>query len=372
MRKILKKAGKILLIVLVVLLLVTYSFMQQATFGKLPSGKRLERIQKSPHYKDGSFQNLETTEMMAPDASYTSMIWKFFNPGPLLEPTVALPVIKTDLKALPEDQPVMVWFGHSSYLLSIDGKKILVDPVFSQRPSPVQYAGSKSFMGTMAYTPADFPDLDLVIITHDHYDHLDYGTIQQLKARTKLFCTALGVGTHLAYWGVDESRIREFDWWEGDTVAPGISLTATPARHFSGRGFTRNKTLWTSFVLKTGGKTIFVGGDSGYDASFKKIGDTFGPFDLAMVECGQYNVYWPYIHMMPEQTIQAAVDLNTKVLLPVHWGKFRLAMHPWKEPIERAIKQAEKQNVKTTTPRIGEVILLNGKLPDTRWWEGYK
>jgi L-ascorbate metabolism protein UlaG (beta-lactamase superfamily) len=372
MRKILK-AGKILLIILAILPVITYFFMQQASFGTHPNGTRLERIQKSPNYKDGTFQNLEKTEMMAPDASYTRLFWKFFtNSDTLVEPVMALPTIKTNLKALPQDQPVMVWFGHSSYLLSIDGKKILVDPVFSQRPSPVQYAGSKSFLGTMVYTPADFPDLDLVIITHDHYDHLDYATIQQLKSKTKLFCTALGVGTHLEHWGIEPDRIREFDWWEGDTVQTGITLTATPARHFSGRGFRRNRTLWASYVLKVGGKTIFIGGDSGYDAAFKNIGETFGPFDIAMVECGQYNVYWPYIHMMPEQTVQAAVDLNTKVLMPVHWGKFRLAMHPWKEPIERAIKQAEKLNVGVTTPQIGEVIHLNGTLPNTKWWENYK
>lgn len=369
MRTILK-AGKVTLIALAILSVVTYLFMQQASFGKLPSGKRLERIEKSPHFKDGSFQNLEKTDMMAPDASYMSILWKYFNADSVLEPVMPLPTIHTDLKTLPEE-PVMIWFGHSTYLLSIGGKKILVDPVFSERPSPVQYAGSKSFLGTMAYTPADFPDLDLVIITHDHYDHLDYATVQQLNDRTKLFCTALGVGTHLAHWGVPEDRIREFDWWEGDTVLPGITITATPARHFSGRGFRRNKTLWASYVLKVAGKTIFIGGDSGYDASFKNIGEKFGPFDIAMVECGQYNVQWPFIHMMPEQTVQAAVDLHTQVLMPVHWGKFRLSLHPWKEPIERAITHAEKLNVKVTTPRIGEVILLDGKLPEDKWWEGY-
>jgi L-ascorbate metabolism protein UlaG (beta-lactamase superfamily) len=366
----LKKILASLLVLIMALVLATTLFMQQKSFGRSPSGARLERIENSPQYKDGSFQNIRKTRLLAEGVSYFSMFRKYFGKGVEgREPSKPLPAIKTDLKKLPEDKPSLTWFGHSSYLLKIGGKKILADPVFSERPSPVQYAGSKSYPGTRIYAPADFPDLDVVVISHDHYDHLDYNSILELDKKTKLFCVPLGVGGHLEYWGIDPKKIREFDWWEGDTVSRGISLTCTPARHFSGRDFSRNKTLWASFVLKTGGYTIFIGGDSGYDESFKAIGDKFGPFDLAMLECGQYDVQWPDIHMMPEETVQASLELQAKALLPVHWAKFTLALHPWKEPIQRAVKHAESLNVNITTPRIGETIFLGEKLPVNRWWD---
>jgi L-ascorbate metabolism protein UlaG (beta-lactamase superfamily) len=273
------------------------------------------------------------------------------------------------LKSLSPDKPTLIWFGHSSYLISVGGKKILADPVFSERASPVQYAGSKNYPGTEIYKAEDFPELDVIIISHDHYDHLDYNTILKLNGRTKFFCVPLGVGEHLEHWGVDKSKIREYDWWEGETLLPGINVTATPARHFSGRGFSRNKTLWASFVVKVDNYTIFVGGDSGFDQSFKNIGEKFGPFDIAMLECGQYDKQWPFIHMAPEETVQAGIDLKAKVFLPVHWAKFTLALHPWKEPIRRAVKHAELLNMAITTPKIGEPMVLTESLPVTRWWE---
>lgn len=344
-------------------------FMQQRSFGKLPSDSRLERIKTSTHYKDGSFHNIKETKLLAEGASYFGMFAKYFGKVSGREPSEILPSVKTDLKTLPADKPTIVWFGHSSFLISIRGKKILADPIFSERPSPVQYAGSKSYPGTMVYNADDFPELDVIVISHDHYDHLDYNTITKLKEKTKLFCVPLGVGEHLAYWGVDTTRIKEFDWWEGGTVLPGIDLTSTPARHFSGRGFRSNKTLWSSFVLKTGGYTIFIGGDSGYDESFKEIGDQFGPFDIAMLECGQYDPQWPDIHMTPEETVQASIDLKAKAFLPIHWAKFTLALHPWKEPIQRAVKHAGKLNVSITTPKIGEPFTVGGTYPVERWWE---
>lgn len=367
--KLLRKIIKIILVSIALLALLTFLFMQQKSFGRLPSGKRLDRIKQSPNYREGSFQNLTETKMMADGVSYFELFRDFFSKGINRTPTVPLHTVKTDLKALPKDQASLVWFGHSSYLLSLGGKRILVDPVFSKRASPVQYAGVRAYDMTTPYSVEDFPDIDLVIITHDHYDHLDYASIEKLKASSHLFCTALGVGEHLAYWGIAEDRIREFDWWEGAEVLPGIHLTATPARHFSGRGFKRNQTLWTSFVLKVGGYTLYVGGDSGYDAAFKTIGDKFGPFDLAILECGQYNQKWPNIHMQPEQTVQASLDLGAKVLLPVHWGKFTLALHPWNEPIQRALKRATDMHVTVTTPRIGEVVMLTQALPVAHWWE---
>ncbi len=346
--------------------------MQTAPFGKLPSGKRLDRIKQSPNYRDGSFQNIYKTEMMAEGVSYPKMMLEFFGKGVDREPTTILPSIKIDLKAIKETEPIIIWFGHSSYLIKTDGKNILVDPVFSERASPFQFMGSKNYAIKSPYTIADFPDIDMVVISHDHYDHLDYNSILKLKSKTKLFCVGLGVGSHLENWGVDSTKIREFDWWESEEVFPGFELISTPARHFSGRGFTRNQTLWSSYVLKTPSKKIFIGGDSGFDASFKTIGDKYGPFDLSILECGQYDKQWPFIHMMPEETAQAAVDLNGNVLLPVHWAKFTLGLHPWKEPAERVTTAAEKLNLMVTTPLIGEVVELNKPFPTNMWWADVK
>jgi L-ascorbate metabolism protein UlaG (beta-lactamase superfamily) len=366
----LRKFFKTLLVIILILVVAIYFFMQQDSFGKLPSGTRAERISKSPNYKGGQFVNLINTPALAEDASYFSIFSKFFKSHPDKAPLRDLPSQKTDLMAIPSDQPTLIWFGHSSYLISINGKKILSDPVFSERASPVQYSGPKSYPGTMLYEIEDFPDLDVVVITHDHYDHLDHNSILKLKEKTKLFIVGLGVGQHLELWGVNPEQIKEFDWWEGEEVLPGIQFTSTPARHFSGRGFTRNKTLWSSFVLETGGYKLFIGGDSGFDESFKNIGERFGPFDLAMLECGQYDVQWPYIHMMPEETVQAALDLQTKAFLPVHWGKFTLANHPWKDPIQQAVKHAKAYGAKVTAPKIGEPIILNKELPFEEWWNG--
>jgi L-ascorbate metabolism protein UlaG (beta-lactamase superfamily) len=366
----LRKSIKISLGFILSLVLITVLFMQQRSFGKLPSGSRLERVKSSPQYKEGIFVNIEETKLLAEGASYFKMIPKFLGKGIDREPEYDLPSVQTNLKAIPSDQPTLIWFGHSTYLISIDGRNILSDPIFSERPSPVQYAGSKSYRGTMVYTSNDFPELDVIVISHDHYDHLDYNTIVNLKDKTKLFCVPLGVGEHLIHWGVSPEKIKEFDWWQGEEIQPGIQLTATPARHFSGRGFRSNKTLWASYVLETGGYKFFIGGDSGYDDSFKKIGEKFGPFDLVMLECGQYDAQWPSIHMMPEETVQASIDLKAKVLMPVHWGKFTLALHPWTEPVQRAVKHAETLSVQITTPILGEPIHLNQSgYPSNKWWE---
>jgi len=366
----LRKTLKILAALVLVLAVTIFFFMQQTSFGKLPAGTRAERVSKSPNFKNGTFQNLIETKALAEDASYFGLFSKLFTSVPGIAPLRALPSQKTDLKAIPADKPTIIWFGHSSYLISIGGKKILADPVFSERASPVQYSGPKNYPGTALYKLEEFPDLDVVVISHDHYDHLDYNSILILKEKTKLFCVPLGVGQHLEHWGVKPEQIREFDWWEGEEVLAGIHLTSTPARHFSGRGFTRNRTLWSSFVLETGGKKIFIGGDSGFDNAFKDIGEKFGPFDIAMLECGQYDVQWPYIHMMPEETVQAALDLKATVFLPVHWGKFTLANHPWKDPIQRAVKHAKANGAHVTTPKIGEPIILGESIPFEEWWEG--
>jgi L-ascorbate metabolism protein UlaG (beta-lactamase superfamily) len=338
------------------------------SFGQLPTGKRLSRVQSSPNYKDKAFQNVYATEMLAKEASYPKMLGRFFFESlPDQEPTQTLQSVKVDLSKISKEEPSITWFGHSSYLLMLNGKSILVDPVF-ERASPFRVVGSKPFPVSDPYTIDDFPPLDLVIITHDHYDHLSYNAILQLRSKVPMFVTSLGVGAHLEFWGVDPSKIQEFDWWESAEVLPGLELTAAPARHFSGRVFTRAQSIWSSFILKSGGMKIFVGGDSGYDDSFKKIGEHAGGFDFAILECGQYDPWWPFIHMMPEQTIQAGVDLKAKTMMAVHWGKFKLANHTWTDPIERAFTQAKKLSADLATPPIGQPMRLDHPILMKPWW----
>lgn len=282
------------------------------------------------------------------------------------QPAAPVPVQRWQTGFQQSPEPVLVWFGHSSYFLRVDGLSILVDPVFSGYASPYAF-GTKGFAGTEVFQASDFQNLDIVLITHDHFDHLDYKTITAIASRTKHFIASLGVGAHLQRWGVPASRITELDWWE-QTQQQGLTFTATPARHFSGRTLKRFQSLWSGFVLQSKSLKLFLGGDSGYGAHFRAIGEKYGPFDLALLECGQYNEAWKHIHMMPEQTVQASIDLQARVLFPIHWGKFRLALHPWKEPIERATQAASEKGVVLTVPRIGQPIYLQKEFPLTFWW----
>ncbi|RZJ79862.1 MAG: MBL fold metallo-hydrolase [Flavobacterium sp.] len=356
----------IALAILVILVIATIWILNLPVFGKHPAGKRLEKLQSLSNYKNGQIENLSPTPNLPEGVSYWNIISKMIEGNDKGSPTKAIPHLKSDFTS--SDELKITWFGHSSYLLQVDGINILVDPVFSERTSPFQWLGTKQFLGTDFITPEELPDLDIVIITHDHYDHLDYNTILKLKDRTKHFITSLGVGEHLEYWGIDASKITELTWNESTTLPTGASITATPARHFSGRGFTRNKALWSSFVLKTKNNNIYIGGDSGYDTHFKNIGETYGPFDVAILECGQYNLMWPLIHMMPEQVVQANLDLNAKKLLPVHWAKFKLALHDWDEPIKKVIATAEKHNVSILTPIPGQTFKLDDGTTSKKWW----
>jgi L-ascorbate metabolism protein UlaG (beta-lactamase superfamily) len=340
-------------------------------FGSNPRNGDLEAVKRSPFYHGNGFENLSETKMMSSDASYPKIFWQFFfGKKKNTVPSAKLPSVATDLKKLSEvssHNPVIIWFGHSSYLIFIHGLHILVDPVFSGHASPFSFT-TKNFEGSNPFNVEDFPEIDLLILTHDHYDHLDYETVSRLSARTRMVCTSLGVGSHLRYWGWDQKKIIELGWGDSSILNNGIRLTAATARHFSGRSFTRNKTLWSSFILESGSFKLYIGGDSGYDSHFKQLGEQYGPFDIAMLESGQYNEYWPFIHMMPEETVRAALDLRAKVLLPVHWGKFSLSLHPWNEPIRRIVAAAREQGMTITTPKIGEPVILNESYPNEPWW----
>ncbi|WP_159799847.1 MBL fold metallo-hydrolase [Flavobacterium sp. MK4S-17] len=360
----------IYIIIILVLALAVLLYIQHPKFGRLPSGKRLQKIRESANYYKSEFQNLSPTPALAEEASYRKVFYEFFfKKNKRSKPAAILPSIKTDLHTLNNDENVLVWFGHSSYFLQADGKRFLVDPVFSGSASPIE-ATTRAFKGSDIYTAEDIPEIDCLFITHDHWDHLDYETVVKLKPKIKKIITGLGTGAHLERWGFDAAVISELDWQDSVTISEGFVVHIMPARHFSGRWLKRNGTLWVSVVLKTPSFNLYLGGDSGYDSHFKTIGETFGPFDLAILECGQYNEYWKYIHMMPEETVQAATDLKAQRLLPVHWAKFSLALHAWDEPVKRVTAEAEKKQIPLLTPMIGEKVKLDNTQQEfSHWWE---
>ncbi|WKZ66451.1 MAG: MBL fold metallo-hydrolase [Flavobacteriales bacterium] len=337
--------------------------------GADPEGARLERIKASPNQVDGRFRNVVETSMDMPLGTMLGVLWEFAKGAEGREPEDTIPTVGFDADAwaaVPDSALAVCWFGHSTLLIKVDGLTFLTDPVFGERASSFSFVGPKRFRYTKHMHADLVPQVDAVLLSHDHYDHLDHETILQLKDRR--FIAPLGVGAHLERWGVPAAAITEMDWWESGALGP-VKLTLAPARHFSGRSLTnRFTTLWGSWVIEGRTKRVYFGADSGYSPTFKAIGERFGPFDLALLECGAYNERWSSIHMMPEETAQAAVDVKAHVLLPVHWGKFSLAMHPWKEPIERLTAKAAELGVPLLTPRIGRIV--NG--PDLRlsepWW----
>lgn len=340
------------------------------TLGKNPSSpQRLARLQQSPHYRAGQFHNIHHTPMSREGGSMFKTLLDFtFKKKPEdIRPAQPLPGVKIDLHSVRDEQPALIWFGHSSYLIKYKAKNILVDPVFCGHAAPIASAVN-SFAGTDIYSVEDMPFIDVLLLTHDHYDHIDFETVVSLRKKVGQVICPLGVGEHLECWGFSANQFVELDWWQAHDAFTSCRITATPARHFSGRSLARNKTLWASYVLEIDQWRLFVGGDSGYDDQFKKIGEKWGAFDLVMLECGQYGINWPYIHMFPEQTAQAARDLNAQLLFPVHWGKFVLSVHSWTEPIERVTKKSQELGVPLATPMIGEVLYLGEAPPQKAWW----
>lgn len=304
-------------------------------FGRSPRGERLERISSSPNYRNGQFHNLEKTPEVTSDKGILCALWDamFESPDDKV-PSSPVSAIKTDLGALPLTDNQLIWLGHSSYFMTLDGKRILVDPVLTSE-FPVSLMMMKPFPGSDIYSPADIPPIDILIITHDHYDHLDYGTIRDIKERVRVVICPLGVGEHLEYWGVDKEKIRELDWNQTATFGP-LKIECLPARHFSGRLFKRRNTLWASFLVTLpAGITVYIGGDSGYGKHYQQIAQRYPTVDYAILENGQYNEDWRYIHALPSQQDSIIRDLGAKNILPVHNSKFALARHPWHEPIDK-------------------------------------
>lgn len=354
--------------VLILLAVSTALYMQHPKFGRAPRGERLERLRRSPNFTNNSFQNRKPTPMISEGYSMTGVIYNFlFKKYPRTKPSAVLPSVKTNLKRIPLTNNVLIWFGHSSYFLQLDGIRFLVDPIFSGNASPVPFS-TISFPGTDVYSVEDMPDIDFLLITHDHYDHLDYETILKLKNKVEKVICGLGVGEHFEYWKYAPTIIDERDWNETVKINDKFELHTAPARHFSGRSLKSNNTLWLSFVLKTPGLKIYLGGDSGYDTHFKEIGDRFGGFDLALLDNGQYNPAWEEIHMLPEQVLKASQELRAKRLIPIHSSKFKLAYHSWDDPLKTIIRQ-NKSRINIATPKIGEIVYLDDNAQRfEEWW----
>lgn len=373
LKKILKMTGLFIVGIILLLVIVTIVFMNTSPeFGGKPTKAQQAAYALTGHYEDGKFVNQIPSEMEIGIKDMPSLLYKQFKNDPDRQPSSKFDIQKIDsleIELKPDSITRLTWFGHSAFLLEVAGKKILLDPMFGDVPAPHPWLGKSRYSNGLPIEIEKLPVIDAIIMSHDHYDHLDYGSIKKLKEKTDQFYMPLGVGAHFRKWGVEESKIHELDWWD-DIVLDSIRFTCTPARHFSGRGFMdRATTLWASWVIEAPEKKIYFSGDSGYGPHFKEIGERFGSFDYAMMECGQYNEKWQAIHMMPEETIQAAIDINAKVTQPIHWGAFTLSLHSWTDPIERAGKEANKKEVQLCTPAIGEPVLIGDKHPNSRWWE---
>lgn len=371
--RLLKILFKIMLVFLIILVLfiggVAIFMNTSPQFGGKPSAERLEEIEASPNFNDGVFQNQVETIMDMSLSKMPGLLKEQFFGKETRTPEESHPVKWGEGNPEEVDSLVYVtWFGHSAFLIEMDGKRILLDPMLGGASAPVSFL-TKRFKYDQPIDLADLKDIDAVIISHDHYDHLDYPTISKIKDEVKHFYSALAVGEHLKSWGIPESNITELDWGQSAKVGD-LEIVATPSRHFSGRGFSdRNKTQWASWVLIGKNRKVYFSGDSGYGPHFKAIGEQYGPFDFAFIECGQYNERWSAIHMFPEESVQANVDINSKVMMPIHWGAFNLSLHDWRDPIRRARAAALEKGVKVVNPYIGERFEIGQDDISEPWWE---
>ncbi|RXG32135.1 MBL fold metallo-hydrolase [Leeuwenhoekiella marinoflava] len=343
-------------------------------FGGKLTPELIKRYEQSPNWYDGCFQNLEETTMDISASEMPGMLYKMFFGKGNVTPEKNLPVEAFDKATFlaPDDSLKYIWYGHGVYLVRLAGKTILIDPMLGQDSAPIAPTKTRRFSKNTLDLIQDFPEIDLLLLTHDHYDHLDYASMKKLFPKIKNYFVALGSGRHLESWGVSASKITEFDWWDTHTFE-GIELTFTPSRHFSGRGLRdRAKSLWGGWVLKSEAVSLYHTGDGGYGAHFKEVGAKLGPFDFGFVECGQYNERWHSIHMFPEEAVTAAQDAGINRATPYHWGGFKLAFHPWKEPAERFIKAASAQKLNYTLPRLGQLMHLDQAAQIENWWEAFK
>jgi L-ascorbate metabolism protein UlaG (beta-lactamase superfamily) len=329
-------------------------------------------VPSAPRSRDGKFRNPVKMHQMGFLKTLGIMLRFAFDKPKDTVPRQAIPVHAiTQQQLLDAPDRSLFRLGHSTVLLKLNGNFWLTDPVFSERASPVQWAGPQRFHQP-PISIEELPPIKGVILSHDHYDHLDHAAVMKLAAKTEHFITTLGVGDRLVAWGIPAAKVQQLSWWQTTFVA-GLKLVATPAQHFSGRGLgDRNKTLWASFVIEDRDVRLFFSGDSGYFDGFKEIGRKYGPFDLTMVETGAYDPQWPDVHMQPEESLQAHIDLRGKVMLPIHNGTFDLSLHAWHDPFDRIAQLAGERRLPLSMPEIGQMLNIEQPALDGRWWERVK
>ena len=338
-------------------------------FGGRVTKRLIERYSQSPNWKNDKFMNLVETTLQIHFHKVPKLLYKQLCKGKGRVPRAPIPVIPfPQSEFVSSSKPAkLVWYGHSAVLMRMANTTILIDPMFGSDAAPTAPFSVRRFSKHTLNILDEVPPIDLVLLTHDHYDHLDLASIKKLRQKTGHFFVALGVARHLINWGIDPSKITEFDWWNTHLFG-NLSITFTPTRHFSGRGLTdRAKSLWGGWVLKTEKESIYFSGDSGYGPHFKEVGKKLGPFDFGLMECGQYNENWHQIHMFPEESVQAALDAKVAKAMPVHWGGFALAQHSWKEPVQRFVREAAIKRLQILTPRVGELVTLADKT-SISWW----
>lgn len=341
-------------------------------FGGKPTQKELADLKASPHWKKGKFYNLSKTTMDVNLSTIPKLLAESIKGRKIRNPKVAIPLSSFDPLAFKRNaHPKFVWYGHSTLLLQLDQKNILIDPMFGEDASPVGPMRTKRFSKSTLECIAELPEIHAVLLTHDHYDHLDFHSIRLLKGKVPLFLVPLGVSKHLRHWGLDQASIKEFDWWQKEQLLD-LTFVFTPSRHFSGRGLSdRATSLWGGWVIQAASNRVYWSGDGGYGDHFEQIGQKYGPFDWGFMECGQYNKRWHQIHMYPEEAVQAAIEAKVQCAIPVHWGAFSLAMHHWKEPIERFTTEADIKQLPYASPALGQVVELNAH-KNISWWENYQ
>lgn len=358
--------------VFLLLLALTWYLSAPVFGGKLSEADLKEHYATSSQFNGKDFANAQEIDMGFSIQAIWTLMGEYIRSREIAKPPSGLPTHAITDEVLESVQPEteFIWIGHSNFLVRMDSLNILIDPMFSEVPAPANFLGGSRFTKEIPFTLDRLDRVDVVLISHDHYDHLDYPSIQALSQKTKQFLVPLGIGAHLERWGVAKEKIQELDWWEEHRFEE-IQFVFTPAQHFSGRALNdRFHTLWGSWVIAGPKDRIFFSGDSGYAPHFKDIGEQYGPFDIAFMEAGQYNKLWPDVHMFPDQTYQAAKDINAKTVMPIHWAAFSLSTHPWQEPAERLQSNAESDTLKVIIPQIGEIVRLDSiadRVNDP-WW----